>query len=158
MIVCGRVRGNVPPSPVSTSQRTGNAAASLSVSMLCSSSSRAGRRRSLLEAVERLVARGPNIDMSPDEELRARSEALQEAVLASAAAGLDELHVEHLRDVIGRRWNAFRRGLRRGDQPALVEPLPVTLNPGARSIKARPRVYNHVNTACLAACMLRWRL
>ena len=41
----GRARGNVPPSPVSTPQRTGNAAASLLVSTLCSSS-RAGRRRS----------------------------------------------------------------------------------------------------------------
>ena len=32
--------------------------------------------------------------MGPEEELRARSEALEEAVLTSAAAGLDELHVE----------------------------------------------------------------
>ena len=98
-------------------------------------------------AVERLVARGPDIDMGPEEELRARSEALEEAVLASVAAGLDESHVERLRDVIGRRWHAFRRGLRRGDPPARVEPLHVTLKPGARPVKARPRVYNPVKTA-----------
>ena len=54
-------------------------------------------------AVERLVAPGPDIDMGPMEELRARSEALEEAVLALATAGLDEWHVERLRDVIGRR-------------------------------------------------------
>ena len=35
-----------------------------------------------------LVARGPDIDMSPEEELRARSEALEGVVQASAAAGL----------------------------------------------------------------------
>ena len=104
--------------------------------------------------MERLVARGPDIDMSPEEELRARSEALEEAVLASASAGLDESHVERLCDVIGRRWNAFRRGLRRGDPPARVEPLRLTLKPGARSVKARPRVYNPVKTAWLAACMV----
>ena len=81
------------------------------------------------------------------------SEVLEEAVLASAAAGLDEAHVERLRDVIGRRWNEFRRGLRRGDPPARVEPLRVTLKPGARPVKARPRVYNSVKTAWFAACM-----
>ena len=105
------------------------------------------------EAVKRLVVRGLNIGMSPEEELRARSEALEKAVLASAAAGLDKSHVERLRDVIGRRWNALRRGLRRGDQPARVEPLRVTHKPGARPVKARPRVCNPVKTAWLAACM-----
>ena len=96
--------------------------------------------------MKRLVARGPDIDMSPEEESRARSEALEEAVLASAAAGWDESHVERLRDVVGRRWNVFRRVLRRGDPPARVEPLRVTLKPGARQVKARPPVYNHVKT------------
>ena len=57
------------------------------------------------------MARGSDINMGPEEELRARSEALEKAVLASAAAGLDDSHVERLRDVIGRRWNVFRRGL-----------------------------------------------
>ena len=91
--------------------------------------------------------------MSSEEELRFRSEALEEAVLASVTAGLDELHVERLRDVLGSRWNAFRRGLRRGDPPARVEPLRVTLKPGARPVKAQPRVYNPVKTTWLAACM-----
>ena len=104
-------------------------------------------------AVECLVARGADIDMGPEEELRARSEALEEAVLASAAAGLDESHVERFRAVIGRRWNAFRRGLCRGDPLARVEPLRVTLKPGARPVKAQPRIYNPVKTAWLAACM-----
>ena len=102
---------------------------------------------------ERLVARGPDIDMGPEEELRARSEALEEAVLASVTAGLDESHVERLRDVTGRRWNAFRRILRRRDPSVRVEPLRVTLKPGARPVKARPRVYHPVKTAWLAACM-----
>ena len=91
--------------------------------------------------------------MSPEEELRARSEALEEAVLASAAAGLDESRVKRLRNVIGRRWSAFRRGLLRGDPPARVEPLRATLKPSARPVKARPRVYNPVKTAWLAAFM-----
>ena len=95
------------------------------------------------ETVERSVARGPDIDMSPEDELRARSEALEGAVQASSAAGLAESHVERLRDVIGRRWNAFRRGLHRGDPPAR----------GARPVKAKPRVYNPIRTAWLAATM-----
>ena len=78
--------------------------------------------------------------MSPEEELRARSEALEEAVLASAAAGLEESLVERLRDIIGRLWNAFWRGLPNGDPPARVEPLRVTLEPGAWPVKAQPRV------------------
>ena len=99
------------------------------------------------------MSRGPDTDISLEEELRARSEALEAAVLASAAAGLDKSHVERLRDVIGRRSNAFRCVLRRSDPPASVEPLRVTLKTGARPIKARSRVYNPVKTAWLAACM-----
>ena len=105
------------------------------------------------EAIERLMARGPNIDMSPEEEVWARSEALEGAVQASAATGMGESYVKRLREVIGRRWNVFRRGLRWGDPPARVEPLRVTLKPGARPVKARLRVYNPIKTAWLAACM-----
>ena len=111
-----------------------------------------GTPEELNVAVERLVARGPDIDMGPEEELRARSESLEGAVLASVAAGLDESHVERLRDVIGKRWNAFQCGLRRGDLPALVELLRVTLKSGAWPVRARPRVYNPVKTTWLAAC------
>ena len=49
------------------------------------------------EAIERLVALGPEIDMSPEEELRANSEPLEGAVQASAASGLRDSHVERLR-------------------------------------------------------------
>ena len=105
------------------------------------------------EAVARVVARGPETDMSPEEELQSRSEALERAVEASAAIGLDDSSVDCLREIIGRRWNAFRRALRPGDPPARVEPLKVTLKPGARPVKARPRVYNPIKTAWLAACM-----
>ena len=72
------------------------------------------------ETVESLVAHGPNIDMSPGEELRAKSEALEGTVQASAAAGLRDSHVERLCEVIGSRWNAFRRGLRRVNPPARI--------------------------------------
>ena len=100
-----------------------------------------------------MVARRPDIDMSPEEELRARYEALKGAVQAAAAARLRDPYVEHLREVIGSRWNEFRRGLRRGYLPARVEPLRVALKAGARPFKARPRVYNPIKTAWLAACM-----
>ena len=98
-----------------------------------------------------MVARRPDIDMSPEEELRARYEALKGAVQAAAAARLRDPYVEHLREVIGSRWNEFRRGLRRGYLPARVEPLRVALKAGARPFKARPRVYNPIKTAWLAA-------
>ena len=62
--------------------------------------------------------------------------------------------MERCREVIGRRWNAFQRGLRRGEPPARVEPLRVTLKPEARPVKARPRVYNLIKTTWLAACMV----
>ena len=65
-----------------------------------------------------MVARGPDIGMSQEEELWSRSEALEGAVQAAAVAGLQDSHMERLREVIGVRWNAFRRGLRRGDPPA----------------------------------------
>ena len=58
-------------------------------------------------------------------------------------------HVEPLREVIGSRWNAFRRGVRRGDPPARVD-----RRAGARPVKARPRVYNPIVTSWLAACMV----
>ena len=112
-----------------------------------------GTSEELGEAEERLVALGPDIDMSLQQELRVRSGALEKVVLASVAAGWDRWHVERLRGVIGRRWSAFGRGLRRGDPPERVEPLRVNLKPGARPVKAWPRVYNFAKTAWLAAYM-----
>ena len=105
------------------------------------------------EAVERLASRGPDVGMSPDEEAAARAEALKHAVSKAAAAGLGESHVHRLRGIIHARWNVFRRGLRPGDPPANVEPLKVNLKPDARPVKARPRAYNPVKSAWIAACM-----
>ena len=94
------------------------------------------------ESVERLVARGPDIDMNPEVELRARSEELEDAVQASAAAGLSGAsskdHWQALECVsawVMKGWSARTCG-------AL-----------ARPVKVRLRVYNPIKTAYLAACM-----
>ena len=105
------------------------------------------------EAVKSLLAHGPDIDMSPEEELLARSEALEGALQALVTARLRDWQVERFREVISRHSNAFRRGLRRGDPFARVEPLPVTPKPGARPIEARPRVYNPIKITWFAGCM-----
>ena len=60
------------------------------------------------KAVQRLMVRGPDIDMSPEEELRARSEALEGAIQAAVAAGLPDSRVERLREVSGNRWIRYR--------------------------------------------------
>ncbi|CAB1096113.1 unnamed protein product [Ectocarpus sp. CCAP 1310/34] len=104
-------------------------------------------------AVKRLVAQRPHADMSPEEEASARSASLDSAVSSAVVAGLDEPHVGRLRSIIRERWNAFRPGMRPGDPPANVEPLRVTLKPGALPVKARPRTYNPIKTAWLAGCM-----
>ena len=104
-------------------------------------------------SVERLVAHGPDINMSPEEELRAKCEALEGAVQASTAAGLRDSHLKRLREVISSRWNAFRRGLGRGDPPVRVKALRVNLKPGPRPVKTSPRVYNPIKTKWLVACM-----
>ena len=52
------------------------------------------------KAVQRLMVRGPDIDMSPEEELRARSEALEGAVQAW-----------RLLDCKSRMWSVFPRSL-----------------------------------------------
>ncbi|CAN0429927.1 unnamed protein product, partial [Scytosiphon promiscuus] len=57
-----------------------------------------------------------------------------------------------LRDILGRRVNAFRRALR-GDPPASVEPMRVQLKPQAHAVKAKPRRYNPVKTGWLASCI-----
>lgn len=97
--------------------------------------------------------RGPGTNMSPEEDTPTRFEALDNAVNASADAGLEEQHMQCLRQVVGRRWSAFRRGLRMGDPLARVEPLRVTLKPGARPVKGRPRVCNPIKAGWLSACI-----
>ena len=99
------------------------------------------------------MAHGPDINMSPEEELRAKCEALEGAVQASTAAGLRDSHLKRLREVISSRWNAFRRGLGRGDPPVRVKALRVNLKPGPRPVKTSPRVYNPIKTKWLVACM-----
>ena len=103
-------------------------------------------------SVERLVSRGPEMHMTPEEELVERRVALDRAVQAAADNGMSETGVSKLREVVGRHENAFRRALR-GDPPARVEPLRVRFKPGARAVKASPRVYSPVKTAWLAGCM-----
>lgn len=98
------------------------------------------------EAVEGLASRGPGVCMSPDVEAAARAEALENAVSKASDAGLGEC-------IIHARWNVFRRDLRPGDLPANVEPPKVTLKPDACPVKVRPRAYNPVLSAWMAACM-----
>ena len=51
-----------------------------------------------------------------------------------------------------RHFNAFRRALR-DDPPARVEPIRVTLKPGATAVKIKPRRYDPWKSSWLASCM-----
>eukprot|EP00903_Cladosiphon_okamuranus_P005945 g5874.t1 len=84
------------------------------------------------EAVERLVARGPDMVMSPAQEEQGRKEALDAAVASAASAGLFAQRVRKLGGIVKRHWNAFRRALR-GDPPADVEPMRVVRKPGTHT-------------------------
>ncbi|CAM9934087.1 unnamed protein product, partial [Sphacelaria rigidula] len=97
-----------------------------------------GQEEPVDPSVERLISRGPEMDMTPEEELAERRVALDHAVQAAADKGMSASGVDKLREVVGRRVNAFRRALR-GDPPARVEPLKVRFKPGARAVKASPR-------------------
>lgn len=59
-----------------------------------------------------MAAHGPDMDMTPAEDLQEGSAALEGAVEASAATGFEEPHGGDLRKVIGKRWSAFRRAPR----------------------------------------------
>eukprot|EP00752_Nemacystus_decipiens_P016680 g14920.t1 len=78
------------------------------------------------EAVERLVARGPDMVMSPAEEAQGREEALAAAVESAVSAVLSGQGRGRLESIIDPHWDAFRRALR-GDPPARVEPMRTTL-------------------------------
>ena len=104
------------------------------------------------EAVERLVSRGPDVGMKPEQEERERAVALVKAVETAAANGLSAGGEARLREILGRHWFAFRRGLRE-DPPARVELLTVTFKPEAKVVKVRGRVYSPIKTACLATCI-----
>ena len=58
-----------------------------------------------------------------------------------------------LREILNRHWNAFRRGLRGGPQPARGELLTVTFKSEAKVVKARGRAYSPIKTAWLAKCI-----
>ena len=104
------------------------------------------------EAVERLIERGPEMIMTPAEEEAGRAAALDRAVSQAADNGMSSSGVGRLTDIIGRRYNAFRRALR-GDPPAKVPPMKVTLKPGATPVKARVRSYNPDKTNWLTTCL-----
>ncbi|CAM9931443.1 unnamed protein product, partial [Sphacelaria rigidula] len=78
------------------------------------------------EAVKRLVERGPDMIMEPEEEEAARKAALEESVTDAVENGLGVSKAERLRGILYRHVDAFRRALR-GDPPARVEPMTVKL-------------------------------
>ena len=87
------------------------------------------------EAVERLISRGPDMGMEPEQEERERAVVLVKAVETAAVNGLPLGGGARLREILDWHWNVFRRG-HRGDPPARVEPLTVTFKPAAKTNKA----------------------
>ena len=81
------------------------------------------------EVVERLVTRGADMGMKPEQEERQRAVALAKTEETVAANGLSAGGGARLRDILDRHLNAFWRGLR-GDPPTRVESLTVSLNRG----------------------------
>ena len=98
------------------------------------------------EALERLVSRGLDMGMEPEQEERERAVALAKAVETAAARGLSAGGEARLREILDRHWHAFRRGLR-GDPSTRVEPLTVTFKPEAKVVKARGCIYSPIKTA-----------
>ena len=98
--------------------------------------------------VERLVSRGADMDMKPEQEKHERPVALAKTVETAAANGLSFGGEARLREILDRHCKAFRLGLR-GDPPAHVEPLTVTFKPEAKVVKARGREYSPIKTAWL---------
>ncbi|CAM9802748.1 unnamed protein product, partial [Sphacelaria rigidula] len=90
--------------------------------------------------------------MEPAEEESARMAALEESVIDAVANGLNVSKVECLRGILCRHVNAFRRALM-GDPPARVEPMRVTLKPGAAAVRAKAKRYDPVKSSWLASCM-----
>ena len=104
------------------------------------------------EAVERLVDRGPDIFLDPAEEKEGRNRALADSVRQAEQQGLSAEGAFHLRDILARRVDTFRRALC-GDTPANVEPMRVMLKPQAKTVKAKSRRYDPVNTGWRGACI-----
>lgn len=90
--------------------------------------------------------------VTPQEEEAGRAEALKIVVQAAAVTDLPDNHQPRLRQVVSRRWNAFRRALRE-DPSASMELLLMTLKPGAQAAKARGRKYSPARASWLTACV-----
>ncbi|CAN0485958.1 unnamed protein product, partial [Hapterophycus canaliculatus] len=90
--------------------------------------------------------------MDPAEECVERERALYDSVKEAVQNGLSTDGAYRLRDILGRRVNAFRRASR-SDPPARVEPMRVQLKPQAKAVKGKPRRYNPVKTGWLASCI-----
>ncbi|CAM9924409.1 unnamed protein product, partial [Sphacelaria rigidula] len=84
--------------------------------------------------------------------LATRRVSLSGSVTDAVKNGLEVSKAERLRGILYSHVNAFRRALR-GDPPARVEPMRVTLKPGAAAVKAKPRRYDPVKSSWLASCM-----
>lgn len=90
------------------------------------------------------MSRGPATLLGEGHEVAARREALPGAVQHAGQAGMPEHDVEKLRQmVLVHYFHAFRRALA-GYSPAFLEPMRVTLTPGANlsRVKAKPRNYS----------------
>ncbi|CAN0493582.1 unnamed protein product, partial [Hapterophycus canaliculatus] len=90
--------------------------------------------------------------MDPAEERVERERALENSVEEAVQNGLSTDGACCLRDILGRRVNAFRRALR-GDPPARVEPMRVQWKPQVKAVKSKPRRYNPMKTGWLASCI-----
>ena len=90
--------------------------------------------------------------MDPADEVSARRVALEESVTDAVEQGLSVSQADCLRGVLHRHFNAFRRALP-DHPPARVEPMKVTLKPGATAVKMKPRRYDPRKSSWLASCM-----
>ena len=107
------------------------------------------------DVTERLVAKAPQMFLGPATELLERKEALRRAVDGGGASGMEMACVERLRQTVTEtRVGAFRGALT-GEPPADVEPMKVTLKPGERAVRAKPRVYPPERAKWLATHMDR---
>ena len=104
------------------------------------------------EAVERLVSRGPDMGMKPEQGERERAVVLAKAVETAVANCLAAGDEARLREILDQHWNAFRRCLR-DDPTARIEPLAVTFKPKAKVVKPRGRVYPPIKAAWLVTCI-----
>lgn len=87
--------------------------------------------------------------MSPEDELRARKEALDLEFEEAKANGFTKEQAANLGGILPRHVNAFWQALR-GDSPAMVEPMGLKLDSDAHAAKALPWGYDPAMTTWLA--------